>query len=286
MTRPIRALVVCLSLVVLAPAAAPATEHGEPSGGLLVGADARSIVPDRDGDGEPDLERIYLGGFGLGPYRVFDPDYEPVAYVGPENRPAEGVDPLGIWVRSIAFGNARGETVVVQSLDLQGFFLGFKGCDCGVAAIQAGFEAATGVPAANLLVHATHQHAGPNVLGHQGGVPSWYLEQIRDRAIDSATAAVAALEPASLGAGTVHTPQYHGQRRDTYVAAIDDTWCTCMRHAPTDRPSRRWSTTRLIRPCSAAATASSIPTIRDRWCGRSSVTSAARPRTSTAGSET
>ncbi|HVL32182.1 MAG TPA: hypothetical protein VM600_01215 [Actinomycetota bacterium] len=201
---------------------------------LLVGADARSIVPDQDGDGVPDLDRIYLGGFGLGPYRVFDPSYRPLAYVGPENRPATGVHELGIWARTIAFANARGETVVVQSLDLQGYFLAFKGCDCGADAIRRGFQAATGIPASNLLVHATHQHAGPNVLGHQGGVPSWYLEQIRDTAIASAVAAVEALEPAFLGTGTIHAPKYHRHRRSTYTPAIDDTLVYLHATRPSD----------------------------------------------------
>ena len=201
---------------------------------LRAGTDARSIVPDQDGDGTPDLERVYLGGFGLGPYRVFDPNYEPITYLGPENRPAADVDPLGIWVRSIALGNAAGQTVVVQSLDLQGYFLAFKGCDCGADAIRRGFAEATGLPATNLLVHATHQHAGPNVLGHQGGVPTWYLEQVRDTAIASAAAAVDALEPALLGSGTRLVPEYHRHRRATYTPAIDDTLVYLHATRPSD----------------------------------------------------
>ena len=221
-------------MLVLGLASLGVASGQEAQGVLRAGADARSIVPDRDGDGTPDLERIYLGGFGLGPYRVFDPNYEPIAYVGPENRPAAGVDPLGIWVRSIAFANEQGQTVVVQSLDLQGYFLAFKGCDCGADSIRRGFEEATGIPATNLLVHATHQHAGPNVLGHQGGVPSWYLEQVRDAAIASATAAVGALEPALLGAGTVLAPDYHRHRRETYTPAIDDSLVYLHATRPSD----------------------------------------------------
>jgi hypothetical protein len=218
----------------VAAASAGIASGQEPQVVLRAGADARSIVPDQDGDGTPDLERIYLGGFGLGPYRVFDPNYEPITYVGPENRPAAGVDPLGIWVRSIAFANQQGQTVVVQSLDLQGYFLAFKGCDCGADAIRRGFSEATGIPAANLLVHATHQHAGPNVLGHQGGVPSWYLEQVRDTAIASAAVAVEALEPALLGAGTEFVPEYHRHRRSTYTPAIDDTLVYLHATRPSD----------------------------------------------------
>lgn len=197
--------------------------HADPEAPpVFVGGDVRSIVPDRDGDGTPDLEDINLGGFGLGPYRPYGLDDQPITSVGPENRPAEGVHPAGIWVRSMAFGNGARDVVVVQSLDLQGFFIGFRGCHCGAAAVQEGFEAATGIPGHNLLVHATHQHAGPNVLGHQGGVPTWYLEQVRDRAIASAVAAVEAMEPAEIGTGSVHMPRYNAHRRSTYEAVADD----------------------------------------------------------------
>lgn len=186
--------------------------------GLLAGADSRSIVPIRDG--QLVLENVYMGGYGLGPYRVFDPDYEPVAYVG-ENRPAENVHDTEIRVQTIAFGNPDGDVVAVQSLDVQGYFVEFKECPCGVASIQKLFEDATGLPSENLLVHSTHQHAGPNTLGHQGGVPQWYLEKIRDTAVASAVAAVEALEPAEVVTGTLNRPQFNQHRRETYESVSD-----------------------------------------------------------------
>lgn len=186
--------------------------------GLLAGADSRSIVPMRDG--QLVLEDVYMGGYGLGPYRVFDPNYNPIAYVG-ENRPAEDVHDIDIRVQTIAFGNADGNVVAVQSLDVQGYFVEFKECPCGVASIQRLFEEATGLPGGNLLVHSTHQHAGPNTLGHQGGVPRWYLERIRDTAVASAVAAVEALQPAEVVTGTLNRPQFNQHRRNTYESVSD-----------------------------------------------------------------
>jgi hypothetical protein len=217
--RLLAALITGLSLVVAAAvpgAGAPPDGGGPPT--LLAGADARSIVPMRDG--EVDLTNVYMGGFGLGPYRVFDPDYEPITYVG-ENRPARDVHPLGIRVQSMAFGSPAGDVVVVQSLDLQGYFIQFKECPCGVASIQELFEAQTGIDGTHLLVHSTHQHAGPNTLGHQGGVPRWYLEQVRDTAVASAVQAVAELEPAAVVTGSLHRPQYNQHRRETYESVAD-----------------------------------------------------------------
>lgn len=81
------------------PATARISAARAEDGALLVGADARSIVPMRDG--EVDLEDVYLGGYGLGPYRVYGHDHgEPITYVG-DNRPAEDVHPVEIESRRL-----------------------------------------------------------------------------------------------------------------------------------------------------------------------------------------
>lgn len=126
---------------------------------------------------------------------------------------------------------------MVQSLDLQGYFIEFKECPCGVASIQERFEQETGVPGEHLLVHSTHQHAGPNTLGHQGGVPRWYLEQIRDTAVASAAEAVEAIEPADVVTGSLYRPEYNRHRRNTYES-ISDPMLVYLHATATDDPER------------------------------------------------
>ena len=150
--------------------------------GFLAGADARSIGPDLEGD------TVFLAGF--------DPD-----------RPATSVHDE-LMVRTVAFGGAVDEPVVFSVCDLVGL---------------------TRVPTdkGRRVVACTHTHHGPDGLGFWGkpfegvsGIDPAYLARVRAAVAASQEAAVAALEPAELIAGSVSVPELVRNLRDPGI--IDD----------------------------------------------------------------
>lgn len=201
---------------------------------FLVGADATSIAADPEkvkwdepegtcsespGPGLSDHSNwpgttqdcIYMGGFGLGPVRA-----------------AAGVDELGIHLRSLVVSNGE-QAVVLQVMDTVGYFFGYQNTpceDCGIAEIRTAIEQETGVPAANVMVSSTHTHSGPDTLGGWGGVPGWYLRQIRDAAIASAGRAAGGAVPARLEVGAFDARQRNSERRNFYRSSSDfqGTW--------------------------------------------------------------
>lgn len=216
-----------------ARAKSPSLAGGErlPDQLFLVGADRASIAPDEEKvkwdkpegtcnetPGNPEhfsdhsnwpgttQDCIYMGGFGLGPVRA-----------------AEGVDDLGIFLRSLVVSNGE-SAVVLQTMDTVGYFFGYQNTpcgDCGIADIRAAVEEKTGIPAANVMVSSSHTHSGPDTLGGWGGVPPWYLKQIRDTAIASAKRAVGDAVPARIEVGSFDARQRNSERRDYYRAVSD-----------------------------------------------------------------
>ncbi|MCU1593179.1 MAG: hypothetical protein JWO12_571 [Frankiales bacterium] len=117
------------------------------------------------------------------------------------------------WARSVAIRScATGTTVVITSLDSQGYFAAYKedpltGEGYGTDGIRAAAARATGVPAAHLVVASTHTHNSPDSVGVWGGgsqpnnkVP--YLSRVKAQAVRSITDAVRALRPAKVLLGT------------------------------------------------------------------------------------
>lgn len=213
--------------------AAPVLSGGErlPSPLYYIGADRSSIAPDpakvkwdkpagtcsespgnvtqtSDHSAWPGVTQdcIYMGGFGLGPVRA-----------------AEGVDELGIFVRTLVVSNGE-SAVVLQVMDSVGYFFGVKSVPCrtcGIAEIREAVQAETGIPAAGVVVASTHSHSGPDTQGGWGGTPGWYMRQVRDTAVASAKRAAEAAVPARIEVGSFDARQRNSERRDYYRSVSD-----------------------------------------------------------------
>ena len=147
------------------------------------------------------------------------------------------------YARAIAFRTcASATTVVLVGLDSQGYFTAYKEDPLGAATdpaqglgttgIRLVASAATGVPADNIVISATHTHNSPDSVGIWGGggqannkVP--YLSLVKAQTVLAIKEAVASLQPARLVAGTSDISAFlgtYGQvRRDPANYPTDHT---------------------------------------------------------------
>jgi len=151
-------------------------------GGLRAGADARPITPDLGRD------TVWLAGFDV-------------------DRPAQSVHD-DLMVRTFAVAEGDDEPVVFTVCDLVGL-------------------TRTHDDTGSRVVACTHTHHGPDGLGFWGlpfegvsGIDAQYLERVRETITDSQAAAVAALEPAGLVAGSVPVPELVRNHRNPDI--LDD----------------------------------------------------------------
>lgn len=135
------------------------------------------------GEGDGEFQAVWIAGFGQG-------------------RPATGVHDE-LWARTVVL--QQGDvTVAIVALDLVGWFY-----DDAVAIGDA--ARALGVDVDQVVVHATHQHEGPDTLGQWGpnltnpGTDRAYMDEIVATAAASIAQAAAALEPATLHTGAIDT---------------------------------------------------------------------------------
>ena len=181
MTRLAVALVALLALAA-APAASAAPK--KPKRGFEVGA-AKVLVNPR--------ENICLGGYGGCP-------------PGGGRTMTHVKDDL--YARALAVGDRRGNGafILVHTTNI-GLFASYKTLgQTGAYWIRQEVARRTGVPADHVVVQADHSHAGPDTIGIWGGVPTWYLEQLQEAAVDAASAAWARRRPAELFVGTSMGP--------------------------------------------------------------------------------
>lgn len=176
--------------------ALPSSRVEAPAGVLEAGAAKLDITPADD---------VFMGGFGF-------------------MRPSEGVhDP--IWARALAL--RRGDvTAVLLSADLVGLHhhhveqvrdrLAARG-----PRARASREA--------ILVHATHNHQGPDTMGLWGlppvmsGIDDDYQAFVLDALVRAAEQAIAALEPARLRWGRLQAPEQGISRNKRDPELIDRT---------------------------------------------------------------
>ncbi len=149
---------------------------------LRAGGDARPITPDLSTD------TVYLAGF------------EP-------NRPAESVHD-DLMVRTFAVAAGDDAPIVFSVCDLVGL-------------------TRTHDDTGSRVVACTHTHHGPDGLGFWGqpfegvsGIDAGYLDRVRATIADSQAAAVAALEPAGVVAGSVPVPELVQNHRNPDI--LDD----------------------------------------------------------------
>lgn len=135
-------------------------------------------------------EGVYLGGFGLGPQ--------------PSRRATGNHD--GVSARALA-ASVGGEAFALAVLDVTG--LG----NVQQRAIRERVEERTGLDPENVLLHASHTHAGPDFQGLWGGVPESYRTFVVERTAEAIVEALASREPARAFAGSVDAQELAGNRR-------------------------------------------------------------------------
>lgn len=112
-----------------------------------------------------------------------------------------------IYARSLAV-SAGTEKVVFVTLDVIG--IGNKVLND----IREKASRETGVPAASILISATHTHAGPDFQGLWGGVADTYKDYFIRQTVESIKQAVGSQSEVTIRAGSVEVPQeLAGNRR-------------------------------------------------------------------------
>jgi hypothetical protein len=169
---------VLVSTLVHAPARA------EP-GAFLVGTAAESIAPSAFGP-----ERIYVGGVIPGPLR-----------------PATG-NRATTWARAVAISSDEpGSGIILVQIQTQGRFAAYRQGPYGTADAQREVAAATGLPAARIIMGTNHTHADVDELGLWGGAPARILQFIKDQSVKAAISAWNARRPARLSWASTHAPE-------------------------------------------------------------------------------
>jgi len=183
--------------------------------GLIFGATQASAAAPRSASTSPSCPA------GVG-YRVGVAKADITPTVWPVAEAAYSVGRLAysaahpFYARAMAVQScATGATVVLTGIDSQGYFAAYKedpvstdaATGYGLTAIRLTAAAATGVPAADIVVAATHTHNSPDSVGVWAGGSTAnnkapYLERVQDGTVAAITAAVQDVQPATLRVGT------------------------------------------------------------------------------------
>jgi hypothetical protein len=166
----------------------------------------------------PTTDPVYSGGFGLS---------DPITKVH---------DPLE--VRAFYVSNGK-HAVAIAVVDAQAWFAAYQDKpDYGITDVREQAAAAiskAGGPrmtAADIIVQATHTHAGPTLEGIWGPVPPRYLKHVHDQTIKALTQAAAGAVPARLRVGTYDAPwldNIDNQQTDSYPGWAQDGQLSVLR---------------------------------------------------------
>jgi hypothetical protein len=211
----------------------PGVAHAKPAL-FRVGAAVRSIKP---------TVPVYSGGFSLSPpiKREHDP----------------------LQVRAFYVSNGR-TALAFATIDAQGYFSGYEeGGDLGALAdrIDAAKAATSAghvdMSQADVIVQATHTHAGPTLEGIWGPVPISYLTLVHRQVIAAIAAAARSARSAHLQFATLADPNIAGVNinQDNYQGWVNDTQISILR---------------AVSPSSGATIAlfASVPTHGAHVCGQ------------------
>ena len=198
-------LAATLVSVMVAPAARAGAPDGpvrwHPPGRLpfLVGFDKEVTDPP-----QTEWGNVHLGGFGLGPTRTTTGPLADATGAG-----------IHIYARAMAVSNRRdGHTLLFADLENQGTFAAYKQGPYGIWDIRQEVSAATGVPAEMIVINSDHSHAGIDLIGLWGGVPTDYLKLWHDQTVKALVTAYRNRVPAQLLVGSntpVMPPDSSGQ---------------------------------------------------------------------------
>jgi hypothetical protein len=171
-------------------------------GGAAAAARARFFVGAAKADITPtSFKSFYLGGYGIGPVH-----------------PATGVL-RHIYARAIAIRGGDGQTVVIGTIDAQGYSIAYQQGPYGIADIEADIQRTLHIPADHVVLQSTHTHNGPDDLGVWGGVPDSYLAFVKHQMESAITQAVQGERPAQLRWATADMRGFSG----TFGSDTDET---------------------------------------------------------------
>jgi hypothetical protein len=160
---------------------------------------------------------VYSGGFSLSPpiRRLHDP----------------------LQVRAFYVSNGH-RALAFATIDAQGYFSGYQE-GLGVGALADRVDAARAASAAggvrmsraDVIVQATHTHAGATLEGIWGPVPVSYLKLVHDQVVSAIVAAARSARPAYLQFATFDDPNIAGVNinQDNYQGWVNDTQLSILR---------------------------------------------------------
>ena len=90
-------------------------------------------------------------------------------------------------------------------------------------AVRARVAAATGIPASNIMLSASHTHSGPATAYYRGwgAIDAAYIATLESHLVGLVTMAYRNLRPAAMGSGLGHVAGAGANRRSTPAARID-----------------------------------------------------------------
>src|SRR4051794_37366164 len=196
---PAVAVLACLAL------AAPAAAAPKPAT-FQVGAASESIAPI---PGVP----VYAGGFGASP---------PITS---EHDPIE--------VRAFYVSNGK-KAVAMATVDAQAYFAAYQeGPDYGItSAREQAAQQIGGMDRADIIVQATHTHAGATLEGIWGPVPLPYLKLVHDQTVKAIVEAARDARAAHLQVGTYDAPwisNIDNNQTDSYPGWAQDGQVSVLR---------------------------------------------------------
>jgi hypothetical protein len=187
-----------LALVFAAPASAAAPRPAT----FEVGAAVRGI--------DPTTDPVFSGGFGMS---------DPILKVH---------DPM--QVRAFYVANGR-RAVAIAVVDAQAWFAAYQeGPEYGITdarekAASAASKSGPAMSAGDIIVQATHTHAGATLEGIWGPVPPRYLKHVHDQTVAAIAEAAANARPAHLQVGSYDAPWLNNidnQQTDSYPGWAQD----------------------------------------------------------------
>ncbi|MFZ6184781.1 hypothetical protein [Nannocystis pusilla] len=165
------------------------------------------------GEGDGELQALFMAGFG-------------------HDRPAYGVRDAthglvggddGLWARAVAFRQGE-STLAIVAIDTVGYF------NNDVEAIRE-LLPAQDIDLDYLIVHATHNHEGPDTMGLWGedlftsGYTPEYRQQVRDTIVEAIVGAFKDMrEVGSMRVGEVDVSTYHPKGMGNLLRDSRDPW--------------------------------------------------------------
>jgi len=161
---------------------------------------------------------VYAGGFGASP---------PIRTM---NDPIE--------VRAFYVSNAAGHAVAVAVVDAQAYFAAYQeGADYGITSVRQAAAAELHMSPNDIIVQATHTHAGATLEGIWGPVPLPYLQLVHDQTVKAIVAAARTAQPAHLQIGSYDAPwidNVDNNQTDSYPGWVQDGQVSVLRAVTPD----------------------------------------------------